>query len=281
MTDMFAEDVVLVTGAAGGIGRALAGEFLQRKAVVIIADIDADALGRTAEELADRGLVHAFPTDVSDASQVARLQQFAEREVGAVDVLCNNAGVGIAGLSWETPADVWQWIMDVNVGGTMNCIRAFVPGMIERNCGHVMNVSSVAGLLSPVGMSAYSAAKHAIVGLTEVLFHEFQAKSADVGVSLVCPGMVDTSISDSHLHWPAERGPRPTSFDDRVAQVIRKKHKRALAGSMAPDEAARVIVDAMARRQFWVFTDDMYTAEIGERFERAVSGRPPAPSAYV
>lgn len=281
MSNTFSDQVVVVTGAASGIGKSLAKAFLADGARVVLTDIDKAALDVCVEELGSSGDVLGVAADVSREDDVWSLSEAVEREFGVADVLCNNAGIGVAGLSWEMPANVWDWTLGVNVGGVMNCVRAFVPAMVERNSGHVLNVASVAGLLAPIGMSAYTASKHAVVGLSEVMFHEFAAKGAAVGVSVLCPGMVDTNISDSHLNWPAHLGDPPESFNDRTSQVVRKKHKRALSRSMPPEEAARIALDGISEGRFWIFTDDVYMADIRERFAGAVAGQMPVASQYV
>lgn len=277
----FSNQVVVVTGAAGGIGKALAISFLHEGARLVLADVDDAKLQETAAELSTFGSVLSIACDVAQEQQVLRLREAAYKEFGAVDVLCNNAGIGVAGLSWETPASVWDWTIGVNATGVMNGIRAFVPDMVARNCGYVVNVASVAAFLAPIGMSAYVASKHAVIGLSESLHHELAVNADQVGVSVVCPGMVNTDISDSHRNWPAHFGEVPDELETRTAQVVRKMHKRALSRSKDPLDVAQTILDGMRNRKFWIFTDDQYTLDIRDRVHGAIAGEAPVAPKYV
>lgn len=258
----FKGELAVVTGAASGIGKALSIALAQQGSRLALIDIDAAALQETREELEGKTEVLAIEADVSNGEQVDKAAVQITNELGPVGVLCNNAGVGVAGSAIDTPDSVWQWTFGVNVFGVVNCTRAFVPSMIERNHGHVMNVASVAGLLAPAGMASYVASKHAIVGYTESLLHELQARDSDVAVSVACPGMVDTAISDSERNWPKHHGHLPAIFQSRFARVVKLKHRRALSKSMSPQTAAKAILDGMRHKHFWIFTDDQYKNEI-------------------
>ena len=140
--------VAVVTGAASGIGLAIAERCLSERMSVVLADVEEDALELAADRLAARGKVLAVPTDVSVAESVEHLRDQAEA-FGPVYLLCNNAGVGGAGPgpAWEKPISVWQWVLEVNLWGVIHGLRAFLPAMVERNEGHIVNTASVAGLV--------------------------------------------------------------------------------------------------------------------------------------
>lgn len=197
MTNPFRHRTALVTGAAAGIGAALADALAARGARVWLTDLDAAALAATVERLrAARpaaALRHA-PLDVTDADAFAALAADIRRAEGAIDLLFNNAGVGLAGeLRDLAPAD-WHRVLAVNLGGAINGVHAVYPAMVERGAGHIVNIASGAGLAPRPGMVPYAAAKAAVVALSRSLRAE--AAGLGVRVSAVCPGYIDTGIMD-------------------------------------------------------------------------------------
>lgn len=192
--DPFAGRLALITGAASGIGAALADALAARGARVWLTDLDADRVARTAEEIAgrhpDAALAHA-PLDVTDADAFAALAARIE-EAAPIELLFNNAGVGLAGEVRDlTPAD-WQRVLSVNLDGTVNGIHAVYPGMVARGAGHIVNIASGAALAPRPGMVPYAAAKAAVVALSRSLRAE--AAALGIKVSAVCPGYIDTGI---------------------------------------------------------------------------------------
>lgn len=203
-----AGQVAVVTGAASGIGRGLAEGFLRRGLAVVAADIEEGALEEAVGEMATAGgRVIGQVTDVRDPEALRRLASRTLGELGRVDVVCNNAGVISARLPvWEQSAEDWQWTLEVNLLGVVNGIRAFVPHLLAQGRGHVVNTSSIAGL-APVpggGNGAYTASKHAVVGLSETLVEELATVGADVGVTVLCPGPVPSRIHTAERNRPAE-----------------------------------------------------------------------------
>ena len=203
-----AGQVAVVTGAASGIGRGLAEGFLGRGLAVVAADVEAGALEAAVGEMASRGgRVVGQVTDVRDPEAVQRLASRTVSELGRVDVVCNNAGVISARRPvWEQTPEDWRWTLDVNLLGVVNGIRAFVPHLIAQGSGHVVNTSSIAGL-APVpggGNGAYTASKHAVIGLSETLVEELATVGADVGVTVLCPGPVPSRIHTAERNRPAE-----------------------------------------------------------------------------
>ena len=204
--------VAVVTGAASGIGYALAAALVDRGLAVVLADVEQAALDAAVAELGGRGRVTGVRTDVRSADEVQRLADAAVAEFGRVDVVCNVAGVaGPWRPSWEQSPDDWRWILDVNLFGVIHGIRAFVPYLVARGRGHVVNMASVAGV-APVpggGNGPYTASKHAVVGLSELLRAELDGIAPDVGVTIVCPGRVATRLRESDRNRPPEFGGRP------------------------------------------------------------------------
>jgi NAD(P)-dependent dehydrogenase (short-subunit alcohol dehydrogenase family) len=207
--------VAVVTGGASGIGRAMVDSFAARGLTVVLADVEPGSLDRSVRELADGGATAVgVAVDVSDAAAVSALAERVLSELGRVDVLCNNAGI-IAPRRplWEHTPEDWRWTLDVNLLGVANGICAFVPAMIAARRGHVVNTASMAGLttIPGGGNGAYSASKHAVVGLSETLRVELDEVAPEVGVTVLCPGPVPSRIHESSRNRPADledTGPR-------------------------------------------------------------------------
>jgi NAD(P)-dependent dehydrogenase (short-subunit alcohol dehydrogenase family) len=184
---------VLVTGAAGGIGRATAIAFARQGSRLTLVDIDGERLAETEAELLALGVeCRSFVLDVASEDQVVRLAAETQAEFGGIDVLVNVAGVAVGGDVADTTLDDWRWILGVNLSGSINTINAFLPGMLERGSGHVVNIASAGGLVAFPGLGAYCTTKFALVGLSEALYYE--ARDRDVGVTVVCPGLTNTGI---------------------------------------------------------------------------------------
>jgi len=186
--------LVLITGAASGIGFECARSFAKRGARLVISDVNAEALEKARLELTAGGArCHAFPCDVASEASVNAFAAAVHRDVGTVDALVNNAGVAFLGSFEETPLAQWRRILDINVLGIVHCVNAFLPSM--RAAGgkrKIVNVASLAGFAPAPNMSAYGASKHAVVGLSEVLALELH--DTDVSVLIVCPGIINTPI---------------------------------------------------------------------------------------
>ncbi|WP_328398018.1 SDR family oxidoreductase [Nocardia sp. NBC_00416] len=187
-----AGQVGVVTGAANGIGRAVAAALVDRGLRVAVADVDADALEQTAADLGDQ--VIAVPTDVAELDQVRALADRTLAAFGRVDLVVNNAGVGAGGPSWAIDPANWNRVWSVNVGGVVNGIHVFTPHLIAAGHGHIVNTASLAGLTVGMFGAPYAASKSAIIAISESLRGELGLIAPDVGVTVVCPGPVDTQM---------------------------------------------------------------------------------------
>ena len=188
--------ITIVTGAASGIGQALASALVARGDTVVVADVDGDGAERTAGELARRGPGAAAPAvvDVRDAGAVQALVDQTRDTYGRLDVMVNNAGIGVGGEVQELLLAHWDRVIDVNLRGVVHGVRAAYPVMVGQRSGHIVNTASLAGLLPTPGLTPYSMTKHAVVGLSLSLRAE--AAGYGVRVTAVCPGVVDTPILD-------------------------------------------------------------------------------------
>ena len=184
---------VVLTGAASGIGRALALDLASRGAHLALTDIDARGLEAVSREVRLRGhepSVHV--ADLADGPAVERLAEDTQEALGHVDILVNNAGVAVVSPLVNTTDSDWSWVTGVNVWGPIRLTRALLPGMIARGSGRIVLTASLAGLIGAPGMVAYSTTKFAIVGFAESLRHEVEGHG--IGVTLVCPGYVRTGL---------------------------------------------------------------------------------------
>ena len=205
----FKGKVAVITGAASGIGRALADRCVQEGMKVVLADVEVETLAKTEASLKASGAtVLAVQTDVSQARDVAALAQKTLEVFGAVHLLCNNAGVGTEAAIWESTLEEWEWVMGVNLWGVIHGVRTFVPLMLAQDTEcHIVNTASMAGLISGPGLGAYKVTKHAVVTLSETLYHELAERGARVKVSVLCPGVVNTRIMESARNRPGHLPP--------------------------------------------------------------------------
>jgi len=265
----------VVTGAASGIGRAMADAFAAEGMRVVLADIESGALEHAAAAVRARGSAAlAVPTDVSQAEQVQALGDRAAAEFGRVDVVCNNAGVALSGPTWEHTLADWQWLLGVNLWGVVHGVRTFVPLMLKQGGeGHIVNTGSVAGLTSNPFMSIYNVSKHAVVTLSETLQKELTLLGTQVRVSVLCTGFVNTRILE------AERN-RPAALKNAVATerhpTFEEMASAALAAGMPPAEVAARVVDAVKTGRFYILTHPEFGPRVRERMEDILEGRTPA-----
>jgi len=264
----FADKVAVVTGGASGIGFAMAQRFADLGMRIVIADVEVDALGAAGEQLAATGTeVLTHVTDVTDATQVQALADVTIERFGAVHVVCNNAGVGGGGLSWETPLETWEWVLGVNLWGVIHGVRTFVPLLIAQPEAHVVNTASVAGLTAAPFMGPYNASKHAVVAISESLHHELAMMAPHVKVSVVCPGWVRTRIFESERNRPAHlavpEDPGRAAMNGLLQSMVET--------GLGADDVAGQVLDAVRSERFWVLThdaeDDFWVEAVNRRLE--------------
>jgi len=264
----FSDKVAVVTGAASGIGRALAQRFAQAGMKVVLADVEADALEAVSAQLAEQGFeTLAIPTDVSREAEVRNLADRTLDQLGAVDILCNNAGVFTGGLAWQSPHQDYEWLIDVNVWGVVHGVRVFVPIMLGQDSeAHIVNTASMAGLTNGPFTAIYTMTKHAVVGYSEALYHDLTSSGAKIGVSVLCPELVDTRIADARRNRPKDLAGFDFSSPERD---LAEGSLRTLASSKGVDPTvlADRALEAIRDNRFYVLSDDGWRRSCETRLE--------------
>lgn len=262
----------VITGAGSGIGRALAVHCAAQRMRLVLADVDADALAATAEEAGqDRAML--VPTDVSDPDAVEALAERTFATTGDVGVLFNNAGVATGGWIWESTPEDWAWILGVNLMGVVHGVRSFVPRMMKQGqAAHIVNTSSAAGLLSVPAASAYCASKHAVVTLSECLFHELQLKQVQIGVSVLCPSFVQTGIVDSERHRPASLRRPGSPHVPRDENLERGMRNATLSAA----DIARITLQGVLDGTFYVVPHEGVLDGVQARLRHILHGTSPS-----
>jgi NAD(P)-dependent dehydrogenase (short-subunit alcohol dehydrogenase family) len=271
--ELTAGKVAVVTGAASGIGLALAERFARAGLDVVLADVEQPALQAASEKIAGLGVkTLAVPTDVSDEAAVNALAAASIDHFGAVHVVCNNAGVASHADPWFGPISAWKWVLGVNLWGVIHGIRAFLPVLAAQGEGHIVNTASIAGLAPGAG-PIYDATKHAVVAISEDLYRAMDVAMLPIGVSVLCPGWVRTSVLQADRNWPQSLGEVPPRA--ATAEVILPHIQRAVDEGMAPADVADLVAGAIAANRFWVFTDPRFTQLALDRWQRIAEGRNP------
>ncbi len=268
--------IAVVTGGASGMGLGMARAFADAGARIVLADIEAEPLEAAADGLRQNGAdAIGVVCDVSDSDSVASLRDQALQAHGAVHVLCNNAGVGGGnpGAIWEQPPDEWDWVMGVNLHGVIYGIRHFVPAILESGGGHVVNTASMAGLIEGGGI--YGVTKHAVVALSEAMLRDAQGRGLPLGVSVLCPGWVNTRIMQSERNRPEAPRPSPEA-ENPIAQQLRAFAEAQVRAGMDPDEVGRIVLQAIQDERFYILTH-AWEEMIRNRMEHIVEGQNPEP----
>jgi NAD(P)-dependent dehydrogenase (short-subunit alcohol dehydrogenase family) len=273
----FADRVAVVTGAASGIGRALAERFAAEGMKVVLADVEEEPLQAAARQMSAAGAtVLPVRTDVSRLDDIEALAERAWSAYGGVHVLCNNAGVSAGGRVWDGSAAEWEWVVGVNLWGVVHGVRVLVPRMIAGGDeGHVVNTASLAGLIAGPGMGAYNVTKFAVVALSETLHHDLALAGAKVRVSVLCPAWVSTRIVDADRNRPATLA---ANAPDPTYETVREIARGLVAGGMPPARVAEHVLDAIRDERFYVLTHPEFTPALRQRAEALLEGRnPPLP----
>ena len=260
--------VAVITGGGSGIGAALARACAASAMKVVVADVNEDRAESVAESIAGAAsAVLPIAVDVADPSSVDRLAAAVDDAFGAPDLLCNNAGVSPLGLIWDfAPAD-WEWILGVNVLGVANCIRSFVPRMIARgNGGHIVNTASAAAFQPAARLGAYSATKHAVLGLSDAL--RMDLAPYGIGVSVLCPGGVSTNISQTLTRVSSDDPQKDLAADLEVFMV---SNDNATNIPIEPDRVAQLVMRGVRDDAPYIVTAPGAKPVVARRFEQILA----------
>ena len=267
--------VAFVTGAASGMGLAMARSFAAAGMKVVLADVEEEALERARASFGPTNAdVIAIRVDVTDRDAMAEAADRTEEAFGKVHVLCNNAGVAVSGSIADMAYEDWDWVVGVNVDGVVNGVQAFLPRILAHGeGGHVVNTASLAGLLPFSGLGVYNATKYAVVGMSEAMRDDLAEQN--IGVSVLCPGLVNTNIFDSGRNRPADLQsdadtasltlPGEDGDADDPEREARMEAIRATA--LDPDVVGDMVLHGIQENEAYIFTHPQYVREVNERQE--------------
>jgi NAD(P)-dependent dehydrogenase (short-subunit alcohol dehydrogenase family) len=254
----FGGRVAVITGAAGGFGKEFARTGARLGMKLVLADVETNALDQIADELRSSGVeVIAQVCDVRHARSLQTLADAAMARFGVVHLLFNNAGVGSSGLIWESSEADWEWILSVNLRGVIHGVRIFTPLMLEaarRDAayeGHIVNTASIAGLVNAPLMGAYNVSKHAIVSLSETLYHDLNLVGQAVSASVLCPYFVPTGIGQSQRNRPSDL---PGAQTPTASQLLSQSmiDRAVSSGALSPAQIAEWSFDAVREKRFYI-----------------------------
>jgi NAD(P)-dependent dehydrogenase (short-subunit alcohol dehydrogenase family) len=264
--------VAVITGGASGIGRALAERCAAEGMRLVLADLEETALAATVADLAAQGAtVVGEPADVSAVADVEAVRDRALQDFGAVHLVCNNAGVAGGGIL-GAPLELWRWVIDVNLHGVVHGVHTFLPLLLEQDEGHIVNTASLAGLQGVAGLGVYCTTKFAVVGLSESLWFDLHGLGSKVGVSVLCPGFVQTQIGNSARNAP----PSLHEWRESDTAAATQQMANALADAgIEPAVVAQHVLDAVHESRFYVIPHEQAAIDATEsRVEWMRDGRP-------
>lgn len=275
--DTFSGKTAVVTGAASGIGLAMAERFAAEGMRVVLADVEEAALGLAVERVRTTGAdAIGVVTDVSKADNVAALAERACSEFGGIHVACNNAGVFAGGLLWEESLADYQWVMDVNVWGVIHGIRTFIPIMLEQDTEcHLVNTASMAAVTVMPFAGIYHMTKHAVLALSESLFHELAVTSDKVQVSVLCPELIKTGIATSDRNRPAKYSKDGDVVESDARQLVMDSISENMDQGLDPSVMADRVVAAIRSGTFYILSEDGWRDTANQRMEDIRTGQNP------
>ena len=273
----FQGKVAVITGGASGLGRAMAERFAREGMSIVLADVEPEALAKAEAEMKAAGAkVIGVRTDVSKAAEVEALAQQTLAAYGAVALVANNAGVAPLGNAWQNSVADWEWTLGVNLWGVIQGVRVFTPIMLAQGGdAHIVNTASVSGLISPPGSAMYNVTKHAVVTLTETLYHDLALKRARIGCSVLCPAYVPTGIIDSERNRPAplQNPAREKSDEEQAREALLRK--AVTSGKLSAGDVAEKVYEAVRDNRFYILTHPRIKPSIQWRMEDILQDRNP------
>ncbi|PPE70623.1 SDR family oxidoreductase [Caldimonas thermodepolymerans] len=278
----FQGKTAVLTGAASGFGLELARLAARAGMNVVMADLQAEALERAADEIRSLGAqVLPFRLDVAKAAEVEALGAATVERFGVPHLVFNNAGVAAGGLIWEHSLADWEWVVGVNLMGVAHGVRVFTPLMLEAARqdpayrGHIVNTASMAGLVNAPNMGVYNVTKHAVVSLSETLYQDLHLVTDQVDCSVLCPYFVPTGIHESHRYRPEalRSNARPTP-SQLIAQA--SATKAVTSGKVTAAEVAQKVMEAVEQRRFYIYSHPHALGMVQKRLEDVVLARNPS-----
>lgn len=266
----FEDRVAVVTGGASGIGLGMVRAFAQRGMRVVVADLDQNTLDTVVAEInSSGGQAVGQLCDVSSLEQVQSLADFAIENFGAVNVVCNNAGVGIPTSARNMKLDDWEWIINVDLWGPIYGVKVFLPLLEEAGEGHINATSSMAGLISSGMMGAYNVAKHGVVALMAAVERELRAKKSPITASVLCPGPINTNISRNSVGYrPTKAKPKA---DGEKAGKMASNIQATLEQGMQPDEVGELVANAIHENKFWILTHPHWAKGVQKQLDALIA----------
>ena len=250
--------VAVVTGGASGIGLGMVRALSKRGMHVVVADLDQASLDSVVDEIRQGGgQAVGQLCDVSKLDAVQSLADLAIDTYGKVNVVCNNAGVGIPTSARNMKLDDWEWIINVDLWGPIYGVKVFLPLIEEAGEGHINATSSMAGIISSAMMGAYNVAKHGVVALMAAVERELRAKQSPITASVLCPGPINTNISRNSVGYRPNRA-KPKA-DGNKAGKMASNIQAALEQGMQPDEVGELVANAIRDEKFWILTHPHWT----------------------
>ena len=256
----------VVTGGASGIGLGMARAFAGRGANLVLADLNEELMAHAATDLESAGVkVLTMRCDMSDLEQVEELASLAKEQFGAVHIVCSNAGVGIPTSARNIKLSDWEWIINVDLWGPIYTVKTFLPLLEQEDWGHINATSSMAGLISSQMMGAYNVAKHGVVALMAATERELRAKKTNVFASVLCPGPINTNISQHSVDYRPGGG-KPKSDSEKAGKVA-SNIQAMLEEGMPPDEVGELVAGAIEQDKFWILTHPRWSRAVQKQLD--------------
>ncbi|MDG1441292.1 MAG: SDR family NAD(P)-dependent oxidoreductase [Pseudomonadales bacterium] len=265
----FSGRTAVITGGASGIGLGMARAFAGRGMHLVLADLDSALLKRAEQEFADAGVeVVTQACDVSKLEEIERLAELTLERFGGVHVVCSNAGVGLPTSARNMKLADWEWIINVDLWGPIYTVKTFLPLLEEQEVGHINATSSMAGLISSQMMGAYNVAKHGVVALMAATERELRAKKSHVRASVLCPGPINTNISQHSVDFRPGGG-KPKG-DSKKAGKLAGNIQAALEQGMQPDEVGELVLSAIEQEKFWILTHPHWSKGVQKQLDALI-----------
>lgn len=277
----YRDKVAVITGAASGLGKAFAVTAAARGMKLVLADVQQDALNLCLQEFKTQGAdAVGLRTDVSSRDDMQALADLAYTKYGSVNLLFNNAGVTSSGFIWEHTEQDWAWVMSVNLYGVVNGVSAFTPLMINESQqdpfyqGHIVNTASMAGLLTAPSQGIYNVSKHAVVALSEALYHDLEIVTSQIHCSVLCPSYVKTNIANCNRNRPAElQNQSGLTLSQQVAKE--SVESSVSSGDVTAEQVSEITFQAIDNDEFYIFPSKGSLARVKRRMEDILDQRNP------